>query len=155
MNIREFAKGLFYLRNKTFWLLVNVKDTTLILPCESLTWTPRNRRLGKHLMCSWKRLLSNSGRKQLCGILLTLWQETKVPTAYLQLVRDLFPSNDYLVWLHRTKEDQCNWGNLMRTEVSEKAVFVAFFPKCGLLSLIKWINIYLESLCFMQKFYLN
>lgn len=39
-------------------------------------WKARSRRLGKHLMCSWK-WLSNSGKKQLCEILLPLQWETK------------------------------------------------------------------------------
>lgn len=46
--------------SKGDWLSVNFQGATLILPCESLRWTPRNGRIGKHPECGWKWLLAGS-----------------------------------------------------------------------------------------------
>lgn len=85
-----------YAFKRRLWLSVNFQGTILILPCESLRWMPKNGRIGKHLVCSWKGFLSNSGRKQLCEILI-LQLGTKEPIAWLQLVHnhDPFASNEF------------------------------------------------------------
>lgn len=95
-KLEKLQKGC-YAYKRRLWLSVSFQSTTLILPCESLRWMPRNGRIGKHLVCSWKWLLSNSGRKQLYEIFLILQQGTKEPIAWLQLVHNHDPvaSNEF------------------------------------------------------------
>lgn len=150
-KLEKLQKGSYACKRR---LAYSALPTTWILPCESLRWMPRNGRIGKHPVCSFKWLLSNSGRKHLCEIFLIVQQGTKEPIAWLQLLHnhDPFASNEFdctsvmriSVTLRKPWEPKSQKGMVVFVALSPYNV--ACFPLANDLTFIWSISVLSETL---------